>query len=118
VTVDLIGTTLIKNGVTSTTIKTVPDVPVGSFELNLPQGPYSALAANTSLCGKTSVAHKRVKGRRRSIKKTTPLALTMPTEFIAQNGAPFRQRTKIAVSGCAKAHARAHGKRAKGHRRK
>lgn len=102
VTVDLIGTTLIKGGITSTTFKTVPDVPVGTFELNLPQGPYSALAANQSLCSTTKVSHKRVKGKRKTIKTTTPVSLIMPTEFKAQNGASFKQSTKIAVSGCPK----------------
>ena len=63
VTVHLVGSTYIsKQGITSSTFKTVPDVPVGSFELTLPQGPYSALTANTSLC------------------KTKKLA--MPTEFV------------------------------------
>ena len=53
VTVDLVGTTFIsKAGITSSTFKTVPDVPVGSFELYLPQGKYSALAANGNLCKK------------------------------------------------------------------
>ena len=67
VTVDLVGATFIsKAGITSSTFKTVPDVPVGSFELYLPEGQYSALAANGNLC----------KGK-----------LMMPTEFIAQNGA-------------------------------
>ena len=40
VRVDLVGSTFIsKAGVTSTTLKTVPDVPVSSFELYLPEGP-------------------------------------------------------------------------------
>jgi hypothetical protein len=47
VTIDLVGTTFIsKTGVTSTTFKTAPDQPFSSFELTLPEGPYSALAAN------------------------------------------------------------------------
>ncbi len=51
VTIDLVGTTFInKAGITSSTFKTVPDAPVGSFELTLPQGQYSALAANGNLC--------------------------------------------------------------------
>ncbi len=84
VTLDLVGTTFIsKAGITSSTFKTVPDAPVGSFELNLPEGKYSALAANGTLC-KTKLA--------------------MPTEFLAQNGAKINQSTKISVTGCPKAH--------------
>jgi hypothetical protein len=84
VRVDLTGTTFIsKTGITSSTFKTVPDVPVGSFELFLPQGKNSALAANANLCNATG-------------------KLVMPTEFTAQNGAVIKQSTKIAVSGCAK----------------
>jgi hypothetical protein len=82
VTVDLVGTTFIsKAGVTSTTFKTVPDVPFSTFELTLPEGKYSALAANGNLCTQK---------------------LTMPTEFIAQNGAPLTETTAISVAGCAK----------------
>jgi hypothetical protein len=80
VSVNLVGTTFInKAGITSSTFKTVPDVPVGTFELTLPQGPYSALAANGNLC-------------------TSKLA--MPTEFVAQNGATIHESTKIGVTGC------------------
>ncbi len=83
VTVDLVGTTFIsKHGITSSTFKTVPDVPVGSFELTLPEGPTSALAAPVNLC-----ALKR---------------LAMPTEFVAQDNAVLDQSTKIAVTGCPK----------------
>jgi hypothetical protein len=82
VTVHLVGTTFInKAGVTSSTFKTVPDVPVGTFELNLPQGPDSALAANGDLCKSK---------------------LAMPTSFIGQNGAAIHTSTPIGVTGCAK----------------
>jgi hypothetical protein len=88
VTVDLVGTTFIsKAGITSSTFKTVPDVPVGSFELTLPEGKYSALAANLpasakgSFCGQT---------------------LAMPTAFVAQNGVEIHESTPVSVSGCAK----------------
>lgn len=84
VRVDLVGDTFISKGITSSTFKSVPDVPVNTFELYLPQGPNSALAANGNLCA--SKKH-----------------LTMPTEFVAQNGAVLKQQTKIAVSGCSKA---------------
>jgi hypothetical protein len=80
VVVDLVGDTFIsKAGITSSTFKEVPDVPVTSFELTLPQGPYSALAANGNLCQQ---------------------ALVMPTTFTAQNGATTKQSTKIEVEGC------------------
>ena len=82
VRVDLTGTTFIsKAGITSTTLKTVPDVPVGTFELYLPEGKYSALAANGNLCKSAS-------------------KLAMPTEMVAQNGAVIKQSTKVAVTGC------------------
>ena len=82
VKVDLYGETFIsKAGITSSTLRTIPDVPVGTFELTLPQGPYSALAANGNLC--TS-------------------KLGMPTAFTAQNGLTTHQTTKITVTGCTK----------------
>jgi hypothetical protein len=82
VTIDLVGSTFIsKAGITSSTFKTVPDQPVTSFELTLPQGPYSALAANGNLC-------------------TSKLA--MPTEFVGQNGVTIHQSTSVNVTGCAK----------------
>jgi hypothetical protein len=84
VRVDLTGTTFInKAGITSSTFKTVPDVPVGSFELYLPQGKYSALAANGNLCN-----------------SKTKKKLVMPTEMVAQNGSRIEQSTKIKVTGC------------------
>ena len=85
VTVELIGDTFINNktSITSSTFKEVPDVPIASFELNLPQGKDSALAANTNLC--------KAKG-----------GLKMPTAFTGQNGAVLHQNTPINVTGCPK----------------
>jgi hypothetical protein len=80
-------------GITSSTFRTVPDVPVGTFELTLPQGKFSALAANGNLC------------------KTT---LKMPTAFTAQNGATIKQSTPISVTGCP----RHKNKKATKHRKK
>lgn len=96
VTIDLVGNTFIKGGITSTTFKQVPDVPVGSFELNLPQGPYSALAANGNLC---------------TIKK-----LVMPTLFVAQDGQVLKRATPITATGCGR-HKPRHTKHKK-HRKK
>jgi hypothetical protein len=82
VRVDLTGTTFIsKAGITSSTFKTVPDVPVNTFELYLPQGKYSALAANGNLCKSAG-------------------KLKMPTEFVGQNGAVLKQTIQIRVTGC------------------
>jgi uncharacterized repeat protein (TIGR01451 family) len=81
--VDLVASTFIsKAGITSSTLKAVPDVPITSFELYLPEGPYSALAANGNLCKSK---------------------LAMPTAFTGQNGAVIHESTKISVTGCAKA---------------
>ena len=84
VTIDLHGETFIsKTGITSSTFPAVPDEPVTSFELTLPQGPYSALAANGDLCS---------------------AKLTMPTEFVGQNGMQIRGlSTPVAVTGCPQA---------------
>jgi hypothetical protein len=82
ITIDLIGNTDIKKGVTTSRFASIPDAPVSSFELTLPEGPHSVLAANESLC--------RTK-------------LTMPTAFVAQNGATLNQNTVIEPEGCSDA---------------
>jgi hypothetical protein len=99
-TVHLVGSTFIdKAGITSSTFKTIPDVPVGTFELTLPQGKYSALAANGNLC--------------------TTKKLVMPTSFVAQNGAVIHTSTPIVPTGCAKHKPakKAHKTKTKGKRR-
>jgi len=114
VTIDLVGTTYIsKSGITSTTFKTVPDQPFSSFELNLPEGPYSALAANGNLCKATKTVtvkkkvtvkvHGRKKKELRKVKEQVSTTLAMPNEFIAQNGDEIHQVTPIVVTNCAKA---------------
>ena len=99
VTVDVTGTVFVsKQGITSVTLKSVPDAPFTSVEVRNPRGPFSILTANVpekkefSLCGQS---------------------LVMPTEMVAQNGAVFRQSTKIAVTGCAKSAPGGVGKLAK-----
>jgi hypothetical protein len=83
ITIELHSETFIsKKGITSSTFHAVPDQPVTTFELTLPQGPNSALAANTNLC---------------------KAKLIMPTAFTAQNGLAIHQNTKITVTGCPKA---------------
>ena len=86
VTVDLVGSVNIKKGITSSDFATVPDAPIGSFQLTLPEGPHSGLtavlpaSAKGSLCG---------------------TSLTMPFTITGQNGAVVKQNEKIAVTGCA-----------------
>jgi hypothetical protein len=79
VRVILDGQTKITKGITTTFFQTLPDVPVSSITLDLPVGPYSALAANGSLCN---------------------ASLVMPTTITAQNGKTFKQQTRIKVPSC------------------
>jgi hypothetical protein len=74
------GKTFVRGGVTSSTFSTLPDAPVRSFELKLPEGPHSVLGAPG---GKLCLA-----------------SLAMPTTMRGQNGAPFQQNTQVSVSGC------------------
>jgi hypothetical protein len=87
VRVDLTGNVNIVKDITSSTFASVPDAPIASFELNLPEGPHSALAATLPASAKGSLCNAK---------------LTMPTTLTAQNGLQLKQSTKIAVSGCSK----------------
>ncbi len=119
VTVDLEGNTNIVKKITSSDFKSVPDVPISSFELTLPESSHSALAAEGNLCfqivrkrvkttvqGKTVYHTRQVRQRR---------AMIMPTTITGQNGAVVEQATKIAVEGCAKPKSKI--SRARGRRR-
>jgi hypothetical protein len=80
ITIQLHGETFISpEGITSSTFRSVPDVPIGTFELSLPEGPFSALAANGNLCKSK---------------------LVMPTTFTAQSGVVIHQSTPINVNEC------------------
>lgn len=75
----LVGNTDIKNGITTTTFASTPDVPVSSITVNLPIGAHSALAANGNLCANP---------------------LVMPTTMTGQNGTTVKQNTIIKVNTC------------------
>ncbi|HEY7829448.1 MAG TPA: hypothetical protein VIC06_02650 [Solirubrobacteraceae bacterium] len=96
VTVELIGgTSISKAGITTSTFSSVPDVPISSFDLKLPQGPHSALTENLPRASKGNFCSSK---------------LFMPTTIFGQNGTRLQQSTKISVTGCstrkrAKAHA-------------
>jgi hypothetical protein len=108
VRLELVGSIDIKHGVTSSAFDSVPDAPISSFELSLPEGPHSALAA---------VLPAKAKGN------LCGTSLVMPTTITGQNGAQIKQSTKITVTGCPKARKakkhkanptqRAHGKHGK-----
>jgi hypothetical protein len=83
---ELAGRTKIEQGITSSTFSSLPDAPIGTFDLVLSTGPHSLLGASGSLCNKT---------------------LEMPTALVGQNGAVIHTRTAIAVSGCSRRRARA-----------
>jgi hypothetical protein len=129
ITLHVTGHTQIKHGITYSRFETVPDAPISSFELNLPESPTSALAATESLCSntRTVTVRKRVLVHRngharhvtRSVQRQVAEPLDMPTKITAQNGAVLEQSTKIAVTGCAKTavKSKAHGKNVKGARK-
>jgi hypothetical protein len=114
VVIDLTGNTLIRKGITYSKFDTTPDAPISSFELKLPEGPHSALAAYGNLCAqtKTVTVRRRVTLRLggrvrhvlRSVKVRTAESLRMPTTITFQNGGVMQQDTPISVTGCAKAH--------------
>lgn len=88
VTVQLVGNTFIsKKGITSSTFNSTPDVPFSSFQVMLPQGPYSALAGDLP---------SRAKGRFCGQKLEMPLVLD------AQNGMTIEKTVKMSITGCGK----------------
>ncbi len=87
VTIDLVGSIDIKHGVTSAAFDSVPDAPISVFQMILPEGPYSGLAANLPSKAKGSMCGQ---------------SLLMPTTITGQNGAQIKQTTKISVTGCPK----------------
>jgi hypothetical protein len=109
VRVVLTGHTQIKKNVTYSRFETVPDAPISSFELRLPEGRFSALAAVGNLCGETKTTTRTVRrhGRKVKLKTHTRVAanLGMNTTITAQNGTIYRQTTHITPTGCPKARA-------------
>ncbi len=79
VTLDIVGQTDIKNGITYSRFETIPDAPVSSFEFTAPEGPFSIFGSNGNLC-QTEVH--------------------MPTTITAQNGAVLKQSTLVEPEGC------------------
>jgi len=101
ITLHLTGHTDIKNGITTSTFDTVPDAPINSFELKLPTGTHSVLAAPRNLCEISTT---------RKIRGILTQTLTMPTTITGQNGKVVHRSTNIAVTGCARHKTKAHKK--------
>jgi len=91
VEVDLVGHTDIHKGITYSRFETLPDQPIESFEVVLPNGPHSLLSGNGNFC----------RGK-----------LRIPTTLVGQNGAKVEKTTIVSVLGC-KAKALARRRRAK-----
>jgi hypothetical protein len=88
VTIELTGETEIKNGVTYSKFETVPDAPVSSFDLQLPESPHSILGAYLPASAKDSFCGQNI---------------SMPTTITGQNGAVIKRDTQITVTGCSPA---------------
>ena len=83
VRIDLTGTFYVnEHNITSTTFRTLPDVPIRRLDLVLPEGKSSVLVASAGLC--------------------TKRPLTMFTAVNAQDGARLKPTVKVAVAGCKK----------------
>ncbi len=79
VTVILVGSTVISRDFTHSSFLALPDVPLSSFVMRLPQGRDSLLAANGRLCRRP---------------------LIMPVRIISQSGRTIEHRLRVAVGGC------------------
>jgi hypothetical protein len=89
VTIELTGALYVSTkNITSTTFRSMPDVPIRHFDLVLPEGPNSVLAASAKLCGKP---------------------LHMFTAITGQNGARLKPTVTVAVAGCK--HKKRHSKK-------
>lgn len=106
VTIEQTGTVNIAKGITSAGFESVPDAPISSIEMTLPEGPHSVLAATANLCFQTVTKRVKLKVAGKSVYRERHVKekrkLDMPTIITGQNGAVIKQKTQIAVEGCGK----------------
>ena len=68
-----------RKGSISAAFRTLPDAPIGAFELNMPRGPHSMLGATTNPCASR---------------------LELPYRLTSQNAKQINATARVAVSGC------------------
>jgi hypothetical protein len=110
VSLDLPGATTVHSQSSSVTFAAIPDMPLQSFEIYLPEGPHSLLSANAKLCslGKAVTVARTITRRVHGltvrhtlrVRELLPASLPMSASLVAQNGLLVRKSVKIAVSGC------------------
>lgn len=106
VRLDLAGGTIVGGaGSTSVAFDSIPDVPIASFQLKLPEGPHSMLGANSALCVTAKTTSRRRGARRPTSRpaksgRHSQVSLISPIELVAQNGLIVRQDAKVTVTGC------------------
>jgi len=98
VTLLLDGHTNISKGISSANFSALPDTPVKVFDLVLPEGPGSLLAANLPPSAKRSMCAQK---------------LSAPVQITSQSGVVLKQRIRIAVGGCVVVHRAKHSGRAR-----
>jgi hypothetical protein len=101
VKINLTAGTDIKKGLTYSTLESVPDAPITSFESKFPEGPNAIFGtdlpakAKGSFCGRTPV---------------------IPATIEGQNGVVNKESIKLAITGCPRHKVgKAHGKKHKPH---
>jgi hypothetical protein len=99
ITIEQHGETFIKNGITSATFRSIPDVPFENLEVTIPTGPYSEFGANLPKGSYNYCGQK----------------LTLPTLFKASNGLEIHQTTPITITSCPKHKTTKHTKHNKKH---
>lgn len=99
------GITNISKGFTSSSFNAIPDLPVSSIEVTLPESAKPALGdSDRNLCKQTVTkrvkekVHGKAVYRERRVKQR--LKLVMPTTITGQNGAVIKQKTTVIVRGC------------------
>lgn len=93
ITLLLAGATSVRGGSLAAAFRTLPDVPLSTFDLVLSTGPHSLLGASLPQRARGSLCGQR---------------LRMPVAMTAQNGAVVRRDLAVGVIGCPRRHRSAH----------